>query len=93
MAYLQSITTLKIIGVIWLGCGNWFRHTSCPLAASRRRGLSRNKPRALLFATKTASNSLMFISRTSLAGDQRPSYSLKTRRGGSRPFRLASTEL
>jgi len=39
MAYLQSITML----VIWLGSGGWFRHTSCPPAASRPEPSGRNK--------------------------------------------------
>jgi hypothetical protein len=34
MAYLQSITMLKIIGVIWLGSVSWFRHARPPLPAA-----------------------------------------------------------
>ena len=73
MAYLQSITMLKIIGVIWLGSVSWLRHTSCPHAASRRPGLSKNWTPAWLSATAPGSSLPMSISRMSRADDQRPS--------------------
>jgi hypothetical protein len=58
MAYLQSITML----VIWLGSGGWFRHTSCPPAASRRPGLSRNwTPLLRIVAFAEYEISLLFL--------------------------------